>query len=111
MRTGIAAVTALDDIDHVRTIVRRNADDRQEFANQANARMLRVVDSHANFVLLNTGRPAVELIEHFKKNGVLVAGPFQPFDKHIRVSLGSPNEMREFWRVWDLMPANHAMPM
>jgi histidinol-phosphate aminotransferase len=108
---AISAVTALDDVDHVRTIVRRNADDRQEFANQANARMLRVVDSHANFVLLNTGRPAVELIEHFKKNGVLVAGPFQPFDKHIRVSLGSPVEMREFWRVWDLMPANHAMPM
>ena len=108
---SIAAMAALDDVDHVRAMVRRNADDRQEFANQANARMLRVVDSHANFVLLNTGRPAVELVEHFRKNSVLVGGPFQPFDKHLRVSLGSPDEMREFWRVWDLMPANHAMPM
>ena len=108
---AVAAVAALDDVQHVTTMVRRNADDRQEFANQANARMLRVVDSHANFVLLNTGRPAAEMVEHFKKNGVFVAGPFHTFDKHIRVSLGSPSEMREFWRVWDLMPANHAMPM
>jgi histidinol-phosphate/aromatic aminotransferase/cobyric acid decarboxylase-like protein len=73
--------------------------------------MLRTIDSQANFVLLNTGRDGVGLVEHFRKNGVLVAGPFQPFDKYIRVSLGTPAEMREFWRVWDLLPANHAMPM
>jgi hypothetical protein len=51
------------------------------------------------------------MVAHFKKNRVLVAGPFHSFDKHIRVSLGSPEEMREFWRVWDLMPANHVMVM
>jgi histidinol-phosphate aminotransferase len=108
---ALAAAAALDDTDHVRIVTRRNADDRQEFANQANARMLRVVDSQANFVLLNTGRPAADMVTHFKKNGVLVAGPYRGFDKHIRVSLGSPGEMREFWRVWDLMPANHVMTM
>ncbi len=106
-----AAIAALDDTDHVRTMIRRNADDRQEFNNQANARMLRVVDSHANFVLLNTGHPAADMVAHFRKNGVLVAGPFQSFDKHIRVSLGTPAEIREFWRVWDLMPPNHVMTM
>jgi histidinol-phosphate aminotransferase len=108
---ALAAIAALDDTDHVRGMARQNVNDRQEFANQANARMLRVVDSQANFVLLNTGRPAADMVAHFTKNGVLVAGPFRGFDKHIRVSLGSPNEMREFWRVWDLMPANHVMPM
>ena len=108
---ALAAIAALDDIDHVRTMIRRNADDRQEFNNQANARMLRVVDSHANFVLLNTGHPAADMVAHFKKNGVLVAGPFQSFDKHIRVSLGTPAEIRAFWRVWDLMPPNHVMTM
>jgi hypothetical protein len=24
---------------------------------------------------------------------------------YVRVSLGTPAEMKEFWRVWDLMPA------
>ena len=49
-----AAVAAVDDVEHVRLTVQRNANERQEFFNQANARMLRVVDSQANFVMLNT---------------------------------------------------------
>jgi histidinol-phosphate aminotransferase len=106
-----AAIAALRDPDHVRAAVARNGDDRQEFYNQANARMLRVTDSHTNFVLLNTGHPAIDMVEHFRKNGVLIAGPFDGFDKHIRVSLGTPAEMREFWRVWDLLPPNHVMTM
>jgi histidinol-phosphate aminotransferase len=105
-----AASTALDDTEHVRLSVKRNDDDRQELFNQANARMLRAIDSRTNFVMLNTGRPAAEIVEHFKKNNVLVSGPFAPFDTYIRVSLGTPAEMREFWRVWDLLPA-HKMSM
>jgi histidinol-phosphate aminotransferase len=108
---ALAATAALGDTEQVRISARRNADDRQEFCNQANARMLRTIDSHANFVMLNTARPAVEIVEHFRKNGVLVAGPFPTFDKYIRVSLGAPAEMREFWRVWDLMPVHHGMTM
>ena len=92
---------------HVRTSANRNADDRQEFCNQANARMLRTIDSHANFVMLNTGRPAASIVDHFATNRVLVAGPFHGYEKYIRVSLGTPAEMREFWRVWD-PPAAHA---
>ena len=87
---ALAAIAALEDPDHVALSARRNADDRQEFCNQANARMLRTIDSHANFVMLNTGRPADDMVEHFRTNDVLVAGPFPSFDKHIRVSLGSP---------------------
>jgi len=98
------AIAALDDIEHVRMSVQRNADDRQEFFNQANARMLRPIDSQTNFVLLDTERPAAGIVEHFRINDVLVSGPFAPFDTHIRVSLGTPAEMREFWRVWDLLP-------
>jgi histidinol-phosphate aminotransferase len=108
---ALAAMAALDDTEHVRATARRNADDRQEFCNQANARMLRTIDSHANFVMLNTSRPAAEIVEHFKKNGVLISDPFPPFDKYVRVSLGAPAEMREFWRVWDLMPVRHSMTM
>ena len=106
-----AASVALDDLEHVQTSARRNQDDRQEFCNQANARMLRTIDSHTNFVMLHVSRPAVETVEHFRKNGVLVAGPFPVFDKYIRVSLGTRADMREFWRVWDLLPVHHGMTM
>ena len=104
---ALAAAAALDDVEHVRTAARQNADDRQEFLNQANARMLRAMDSHANFVMLNTERNAAEIVEHFRRNGVLVAGPFAGYPTYIRVSLGAPDEIQAFWRVWDLLPMGH----
>jgi histidinol-phosphate aminotransferase len=105
-----ASLAALADQEHVRRTVQRNTDDRQEFFNQANARMLRTIDSHTNFVMLNTDRNAAEIVEHFRTHGVLVAGPFPSFPKHIRVTLGTPGEVRSFWRVWDLLPP-HQMSM
>jgi histidinol-phosphate aminotransferase len=107
---ALAAVSALDDTAYIRTCVKRNADDRQEFFNQANARMLRAIDSHTNFVMMSAQRPATEVVEHFKKNGVEIGRPFPPLDNYIRVTLGKPAEMAEFWRVWDLAPA-HKMEM
>jgi histidinol-phosphate aminotransferase len=102
-----AALAALNDTDHVRTCIQRNTDDRQEFFNQANARMLRVIDSQANFVMVNAGRPAEQVVHHFKTNNVLVAGGIPGFETHVRVSLGTPADMRDFWSVWDLMPVHH----
>ena len=106
-----AAEAALDDLEHVRMCVNRIADHRQEFLNQANARMLRSIDSLTNFLMLSTGRPSTQVVEHFAKHRVLVAGPIAGFDKYIRVSIGTSTEMREFWRVWDLMPGGHMMHM
>jgi histidinol-phosphate aminotransferase len=103
-----AAIAALEDIGYVRTIVDRNTDDRQEFFNQAVARMLRP-DSVTNFVMLETGRKAIEVVDHFREHGILVS-PIHGMDQNIRVSLGRPAEMREFWRVWDLV-VGHKMLM
>jgi len=103
-----AAAAALDDQEYVRSSARRNADDRQEFLNQANARMLRPIDSQTNFVLLDTEQPAAEIVERFKKNGILLAPPFPGFEEHVRVSIGTPAAMREFWNIWDLKPVRHA---
>jgi histidinol-phosphate aminotransferase len=105
------AEAALEDTNYVRTCVDRIADDRQEFLNQANARMLRSIDSLTNFVMLNAGRPSREIVEHFAKHRILVAGSLQGFENYIRVSLGTAAEMHEFWRVWDLIPGGHMMHM
>jgi histidinol-phosphate aminotransferase len=99
-----SAGAALDDSEYVALAVRRNARDRQEFMNQVNARMMRALDSHTNFVMLNPGRPAHEVFEHLNKNNILVAPPVPQMNQYIRVSLGIPAEMRQFWRVIDLMP-------
>jgi histidinol-phosphate aminotransferase len=99
-----AALVAYDDVEYVRLSAKRNADDRQEFFNQANARMVRGIDSHTNFAMLKTSRMATEVIDHFRKNNVLIARLFPSMNTHVRVSFGTPPEMKEFWRVWDLMP-------
>jgi histidinol-phosphate aminotransferase len=107
---ALAAVAALDDQAFVRSCVKRNTDSRQEFLNQANGRMVRCIDSHANFVMINAQRPAKEVIEHFKKHNVEIGRPFPPLDNYVRVTLGKPPEMLDFWRVWDLAPT-HKMEM
>jgi histidinol-phosphate/aromatic aminotransferase/cobyric acid decarboxylase-like protein len=73
--------------------------------------MLRVIESHTNFVMLDADRPAPRVVEHFKTTGIAIAGFFSYFAKYIRVSLGTPAEMIEFWRVWDLMPRLQKMSM
>jgi histidinol-phosphate aminotransferase len=106
-----AALAALDDDDGLRLSVKRNADARQEFLNQAMARMLKPVDSKTNFVMMDAHHPAVEVIEHFRKNNVLIGGPFPPMDTYVRVSIGTPKDMEAFWRVWDQLPYAHDMKM
>lgn len=105
-----AAAIALDDAEYIRMAARRNANDRQEFMNQVNARMLRALDSHTNFVMMEPLRPVDEVLAHLKKNNIIVAPRIPAMDKYISVSLGTPAEMLEFWRVWDLLPP-HKMVM
>jgi histidinol-phosphate aminotransferase len=99
-----AAVTSLGDVNAVNNFIQRNANDRQEFFNQAMARALKPVDSHANFVMMNTMHPAKDVAGFFRTKGVLIAAGFPRMDTYIRVSLGRPEEMRIFWQTWDTLP-------
>ena len=110
-RAGMfAASAALADREHIESCTNRNFNDRQEFLNQVNARMLRALDSHGNFVCLNVMRPATEISAHYIKNNVVLAPVIPAMPNYLRVSLGTSQEMREFWRVWDLL-GSHQMSM
>jgi histidinol-phosphate aminotransferase len=106
-----AASAAVDDANYVRAAIKSNSDDRQEFMNQVNARMLRALDSHANFAMMNPLRPVDMVVDHLKKNNVLVAPRIPAMEKYFRVSFGTPDEMQEFWRVMDLLPPTGKMAM
>ena len=102
---GIAgAMSALDDNEHVRRTAQRNRDDKQRFFNSADVRYIRVNDSHSNFVLVNLDNPIEKVIAHFRDNNVFVGPRFPGLDDFLRVSIGRPDEIKEFWRVWDMMP-------
>jgi histidinol-phosphate aminotransferase len=95
---------ALQDRDSLQEFVRRNADDRQEFFNQAMARALKPIDSHANFVMMDTMHPAEDVIGRFRESNILIGRPFAAMNTHIRVSLGGPQDMTAFWKTWDMLP-------
>jgi histidinol-phosphate aminotransferase len=99
-----AALIALNDDEHIRASMARNVDDRQEFFNEANTRMLRVIDSQTNFVMLKTVGPASHVVEHLRKHNILVPVAFPGFEQYIRVSLGTREDMHAFWGAWDLLP-------
>ncbi len=103
------ALAALSDPDYVKKIALLNSNHRQEFYNQANARMLRSLDSQTNFVLLAAGRPGKEVAQLLRSRDVLVTAGYPSFEKHIRVSLGLPDEMEAFWRAWDASQPHHLM--
>jgi histidinol-phosphate aminotransferase len=99
-----AAIAALDDTAGLDEAVRRNADSRQEFRNWATNRSLKPVDSHSNFVMMNTYNPTNVLSHHFRQNNIVIAPVSLSMDTYIRVSLGRPDEMVAFWRAWDTLP-------
>jgi histidinol-phosphate aminotransferase len=103
-----AALIAYDETDYVKFSANRNADDRQEFLQQAKTRRIEVIPSSTNFAMLQTHRQATEVINHFRKNSIAIARLFPSMSTFVRVSFGKPEEMKEFWRVWDLLPAQKA---
>jgi histidinol-phosphate aminotransferase len=46
--------------------------------------------------MVHIKRPVVPVIEEFKKKGVLVGRPFPPMTEHLRVSIGTADEMKRF---------------
>ncbi len=103
MAAAQAGLAALEDTDEMQMAVRRNATDRQAFFNEALRRNLKAIPSYANFAMLDAGRPANEVSSYFKQNGILVGRRFPLMDNLVRISFGKPNEMQQFWRVWDQM--------
>ncbi|HYM74917.1 MAG TPA: aminotransferase class I/II-fold pyridoxal phosphate-dependent enzyme [Candidatus Dormibacteraeota bacterium] len=102
---GIAgAMAALDDREFVSRSADRNRADKQTFFNSADVRYIRVTDTQTNFTLLRLDHPIDEVIAHFRANGIFVGPRFPQLDNYLRVSIGRPEESREFWRVWDMLP-------
>lgn len=97
------AIVGLADRDGVRAAISRNSADRVEFLKQANARGLNPMPSYANFVMMDSPVPTPQAIDFFKQRGIAIGRDFH-YGQRVRISLGKPEEVRAFWRVWDAMP-------
>ncbi len=70
-----------------------------------------VIPSDANFFMVNLRRPMRPVIDQFLEKGVLVGRPFPPMNEHLRVSVGTADEMRRFLVAFKEIMAEPAKPV
>ncbi len=94
MLGAIAALTALEDKEHIAREVQENAEIRDMVIGAFREMGFEVGDSNTNHIFVNIRRPAQEFREACLENKVLVGRDFPPLEKtHCRISLGSREEM------------------
>jgi histidinol-phosphate aminotransferase len=89
-------VAALKDTQSQAWVKKTTIDLRQKTMKDLAALGYETIPSDANFFMVNLKRPVVPVIDEFKKKGVLVGRPFPPMNEHLRVSIGTAEEMGRF---------------
>jgi len=89
-------VAALRDTESQARVKKVTIELRQKTIRDLAALGYESIPSDTNFFMVNLKRPVVPVIDEFKKKGVLVGRPFPPLDEHLRVSIGTADEMGRF---------------
>jgi histidinol-phosphate aminotransferase len=89
-------VAALGDREGEARVRRETLRLRKQTVGELTALGYECIPSETNFFMMNLGRPMQPVVEELRKKGVLVGRPFPPLDQHLRVSVGTPDEMQRF---------------
>ena len=102
-------VAALEDVESEAWVRETTVRLRKQTVAELEAMGYNVIPSETNFFMVNTGRPAAEVRAAFRERGVLVGRDFPPMLDHLRVSVGSEEEMARFMTAWkEIMPPKTA---
>ena len=109
----IAAAVSIKDQPRLDAEKARNTEARQYTVDWFKARGCESTDSQGNFIFVNLGQPVRGFREACRKEGVLVARDFPPYEKsHCRISIGTIEEMKQatevFGRALAAVPAKAA---
>jgi histidinol-phosphate aminotransferase len=100
---GVAALKDTDSQAHVKKITMEL---RKKTAAELEGLGYSVIPSEANFFMVHIRRQVQPVIEEFLKRGVIVGRPFPPMLEHLRVSVGTPDEMSRFMTAFkEIFPA------
>jgi histidinol-phosphate aminotransferase len=92
----VAANASLLDAEHVATGRRLNSETRKVVCAEIERMGYQYIPSQANFMMIDTKRPARPVIEALKQHGVQVGRPFPTLPNHLRVTIGKQAEMETF---------------
>jgi histidinol-phosphate aminotransferase len=92
----VAARASLADSGFVAEGRRRNSATRAHVVETLGAMGYKVIPSDANFIMIDTRRQVRPLIAAMKSEGVHVGRLFPALPNHLRVTIGTPEEMQRF---------------
>ena len=100
------AATALQDPNEETRVRTATNATKKKTIGEVKALGFDVIPSETNFFMVHIKRPVQPVIEDFKKKGVLVGRPFPPMLEHLRVSVGTEQEMAKFVAAFkEILPA------
>ena len=103
---GAAAIKDQASMDKVR---RLTVDLRERTIADLKALGYESIPSQTNFFMVHLRRPVQPVIEEFRKKGVAVGRPFPPLTEHLRVSVGTADEMARFIAAFKTLEARAAL--
>lgn len=99
-------VAALRDTESQAQVKKVTIDLRNRTTAELQALGYPVIPSQTNFFMVSIRREVQPVITEFRKKGVLVGRPFPPMTQHLRVSVGTADEMRRFMTAFkEIFPA------
>lgn len=90
------AAAALKDTESQAKVRRMTLELRKQTTAELERMGFEVLPSNTNFFMMHIGRQVRPVIEAFRERGVLVGRPFPPMLTHLRVSVGTDEEMNKF---------------
>lgn len=99
-------VAALKDVESQAQVKKLTIELRNKTTKELSGMGYAVIPSEANFFMVHLKRPVVPVIAEFAKKGVLVGRPFPPMNEHLRVSIGTADEMSRFMVAFKEIMAN-----
>jgi histidinol-phosphate aminotransferase len=97
----VAALASLEDSELVARGRARNRQARDLLLTEMRRRNYRVLPSEANFVMIDLGREVTPVIEAFREKGIAVGRRFAGLPHHLRLSIGTPEEIQKFVAAFD----------
>ena len=91
-----AGVAALGDTAAAERVRTNTLQLRRKTTAELEGMEFKVLPSETNFFMVHIRRPVQPVIDEFRTRGVLVGRPFPPMLEHLRVSVGTADEMARF---------------
>jgi histidinol-phosphate aminotransferase len=99
-------VASLKDTAAQAEVKRKVIDLRKKVTAELSAHGYESIPSEANFFMVSIGREIQPVIEEFRAKKVQVGRPFPPMTTHMRVSIGTAEEMDRFTKAFkEIFPA------